>query len=170
MHSICIGWCLCVLVFFLCLTSYVLTELIQYIPFAFSEWNQTFLTCVLVLWLLLDNVTFAIDLRVAMRAQQRLIDAAAMLEHRVLESSSVRSVSLNNQGYEDRSIVSRETSIEQYVRRKTLTLELLHWKLLASKACAMYYVRCLGISSQSCRSRPVGSAYKTAHRSRSLSR
>ena len=169
MHSICIGSCFCVVVLFLCLTSYALTEMIQYIPFTFSEWNQTFLTCVLVLWLLLDNVTFAIDLRVAMCAKQRLNDAVAMLEYKLLESSSTRTrVSLMNQGCEDQSIVSQKTSIEQYVRRRTLTLELLHWKLLASKARAMYYVRCLGISSQSCRSRPVG--HKASHRSRSLSR
>ncbi len=73
-----------VMALFLCTSSYMLAEMIQCVPFPLSRWSQTFLTCVLVLWLLLDNIIFSIDLCAALSVQRRLTDDVALLEYKLL--------------------------------------------------------------------------------------
>ncbi len=155
---------------FLCIASFVLTEIIQFLPGLFSQWCRTFLVCALILWLILDNLTLAIDLRRAVDAQRQLSDKVVILEQKVLflEGVRVKEESDHSTATADHCCDrDKNTDVvfnnEHFEQKQSLTLEMLHWNLLSAKACAMYYIRRIGSFSR------LGSQRGSKNHSRSTS-
>ena len=85
---------------------------------------------------MLDNYTFAVDLHATLISNRRLSDEMVISDHQLhaLKKSAVLSEPNRNTHSDD---------------KKILTLELLHWNLLFSKASVMYYIRRLRVVAQS---------------------
>ncbi len=149
-----IGKSLFEVLLFISVMAFLSTEIImRYATFNLSDWNRTFLICVLVFWLMLDNYTFAIDLHATLISYRRLSDKIVISDHRIhaLKTGAVF----------DKP--NRDTCLD---KEKTLTLELLHWNLLYAKVSVMYYIRRMRIEAQSIKPKPVVSLIRG--RSRSL--
>lgn len=143
-----------VVLLFIFVMAFLSTEIImRYATFHLSDWNRTFLICVLVYWLMLDNYTFATDLHAALISYRRLSDEIVISEHRIH--------ALNTGAVFDKP--NQDTSLD---KEKILTLELLHWNLLFAKVSVMYYIRRMRIEAQSIKPKPVVSLIRG--RSRSL--
>jgi hypothetical protein len=140
---------------FLVIAALVSTEIIvRYVTLSLSDWSRTFLICVLVWWLMLDNYTFAVDLHTALISHRRLSDEMVISYHRIhaLKTSALLDEPNRNTPSDDKN---------------HLTLELLHWNLLFSKASVMYYIRCMRVVAQGKKPKPV--VPLSRGRSRSLS-
>ena len=179
---------------FLCVVSYVVTEIVLICPTLFPQWYTLFFQCMVVLWLFLDNFTLAYDLRQAISAEYQSRSKVESLERKTHSLDSALSVNtarfretlrkqvvdaenrlactlnqvciVKNQcrimaeWLRIQDSTNKETStllcsavelnnvlVSSESKRRSVTLELLHWRLLAYKAIAMYYIRCLGDSA-----------------------
>ena len=77
---------------FLCVCSYVLTEIVSMLPDLFSRWYMLFLQCMLFVWFGLDNYTLVCDLRQAIDAGGLARSRAALLEKKNYTLSSALSL------------------------------------------------------------------------------